>query len=109
MGEKKVSFGCRICVRGLPEGVKKTTLQGAFDEFGRIVKIEVPQDKPGIAFIEFEDKRDASDAVKDMDGSTLEKQKISVTLSDEKPKVYTAGHPVGETAHGDYVAGMASR
>ena len=40
---------------GIPTNAKKTTLQGAFDEFGRIVKIELPQDKPGIAFVEFEE------------------------------------------------------
>ncbi|CAE8630165.1 unnamed protein product, partial [Polarella glacialis] len=83
--------------------VKKTVLQGAFGEFGRIVKLEVPADKPGCAFIEYDEQRDASDALSELNGAVLEKHKISVVGSDEKPKVYTSGHPIGEATKADYV------
>ncbi|CAE8665198.1 unnamed protein product, partial [Polarella glacialis] len=100
---KTLRSGCRLLVRGLPEGVKKTVLQGAFGEFGRIVKLEVPADKPGCAFIEYDEQRDASDALSELNGAVLEKHKISVVGSDEKPKVYTSGHPIGEATKADYV------
>merc|ERR1719215_2054203 len=38
-----------------------------------------------------------------MDGSTIERQRISVKVSDERPKFYTSVHPVGECAKIDYV------
>eukprot|EP00927_Polykrikos_kofoidii_P076159 TRINITY_DN72956_c0_g1_i1.p1 TRINITY_DN72956_c0_g1~~TRINITY_DN72956_c0_g1_i1.p1 ORF type:complete len:245 (+),score=24.63 TRINITY_DN72956_c0_g1_i1:160-894(+) len=75
--------GTRLCISGLPVGVKKTTLQGVFGEFGDIVRIEVSQDRP-VTFIEFEEPCDAREALKMMDGALVDKQRISVRLVVEK-------------------------
>ena len=40
-------------------------LQGAFGEFGQILRIDLER---GQGFLEFDDKRDADDAIKEMDG-----------------------------------------
>lgn len=44
-------------------------LEDAFNRFGRIRKVWVARRPPGFAFVEFEDARDADDAVKALDGS----------------------------------------
>mmetsp|Transcript_12758 Transcript_12758/g.34514 ORF Transcript_12758/g.34514 Transcript_12758/m.34514 type:complete len:155 (-) Transcript_12758:59-523(-) len=101
--QQAIRPGCRLCVTGLPPQVKKTVLQGAFDDFGRIVSIEMPADQKSTAFIEFEDPRDAGDARGEMDGSMLERHRISVTVGDRRPKFYTNGNPVGESSKADYL------
>lgn len=44
-------------------------LEDAFNRFGRIRKVWVARRPPGFAFVEFEDARDAEDAVKALDGT----------------------------------------
>jgi len=44
-------------------------LDDAFHKFGRIRKIWVARRPPGFAFVEFDDGRDAEDAVHALDGS----------------------------------------
>merc|ERR1711933_634412 len=82
---RSIRPGTRLCVHGLPAGIKKTALQAAFGEFGDVVRIEVPQDQP-VAFIEFEEPNDATEAARDMDGKTIERQRVNVRLVDDRPR-----------------------
>ncbi|CAJ1377721.1 unnamed protein product [Effrenium voratum] len=76
--------GHRLCVSATHgKGLKKTTLQGAFQEFGHILQIETP--KANLAFIAFSDKADAQDAMEAMDGKTLDGQTITVSKAGPKP------------------------
>ena len=43
-------------------------IESAFSRYGRIRKVWVARRPPGFAFVEFDDDRDAEDAVKSMDG-----------------------------------------
>merc|ERR1712107_715511 len=61
-------LGHRICVSGIGPAATKTKMQSAFGEFGHIIKIETPGGARGVAYITFQDKRDAQDAAKTMDG-----------------------------------------
>eukprot|EP00913_Durusdinium_trenchii_P006819 g6410.t1 len=65
------------------KGLKKTTLQGAFQEYGHILQIETP--KPNLAFIAFSEKADAQDALEAMDGKTLDGQTLTVSKAGPKP------------------------
>ena len=78
------SEGHRLCVSATHgKGLKKTTLQGAFQEYGHILQIETP--KPNLAFIAFADKSDAQDALEAMDGKTLDGQTLTVSKAGPKP------------------------
>merc|ERR1712060_572569 len=59
-------------------------MQSAFGDFGHIIKIETPGGR-GVAYISFQDKRDAQDAVKSMDGESFEGNKMKVSMAEDRP------------------------
>jgi RNA recognition motif-containing protein len=56
-------------------------LHREFDRFGKVKEVWIARKPPGFAFVEYEDERDASDAVKDMDGRWILDKKIRVEIS----------------------------
>ena len=50
---------------------RKAKIQEAFGDYGQILRIETPQGK-GLAYLEFDDKRDAEDMVSDTKGHTFQ-------------------------------------
>jgi len=89
---------CTVAVTGVSERTKKTSLQEAFGEFGRIIRIEVPAQKT-VAFVEYEEKRDASDAIADMNGKTIEGRRIGVRLVEDLPPKVDRNAPSREDAN----------
>jgi len=75
---------CTVAVTGVSERTKKTALQESFGEFGRIIRIEVPDGKT-VAFVEYEEKRDANDAIDCMNGKAIEGRRIGVRLVEDLP------------------------
>ncbi|CAK9024812.1 unnamed protein product [Durusdinium trenchii] len=73
-----------VAVTGVTERTKKTALQEAFGDFGRIIRIEVPEGKT-VAFVEYEEKRDANDAILEMNHRTFEGRKIGVRMVEDLP------------------------
>jgi RNA recognition motif-containing protein len=65
----------QIFVAKLSSGVREKDLDYEFRRFGPVKNIQL---KRGYAFIEFEDYKDAEDAIKDMDGKRFEGQRIVV-------------------------------
>lgn len=68
----------RIYVGGLPFGVREKDLERFFKGFGRTRDILL---KNGYGFVEFEDSRDADDAVYEMNGKELMGRRIAVELA----------------------------
>lgn len=64
MGRREPPAG-RIYVGNLPNHADKKTIEDLFGKFGRIVEISVKRTISGspFAFVEFEDSRDAQDAI----------------------------------------------
>ena len=58
----------KVYVGDIGSSINKEDLEDAFYSYGRMVNVWVARDPPGFAFVEFEDSRDAEDAVRAMDG-----------------------------------------
>ena len=48
----------------------KSELEREFAKFGSVKDVWVARNPPGFAFVEFDDYRDAEDAVRELNGST---------------------------------------
>lgn len=70
--------GCRIYVGNLPKDCREKDLERKFGDFGRIRDILV---KTGYGFVEFDDHRDADDAVYEMDNRDFMGERISVEMA----------------------------
>ncbi|VDN31052.1 unnamed protein product [Gongylonema pulchrum] len=71
MSRRSDPLDCKVYVGGLPQDATSQELEDAFNRFGRIRKVWVARRPPGFAFVEFEDARDAEDAVKALDGTRI--------------------------------------
>merc|ERR1712224_58269 len=75
--------GWVIVVSGVHEEAQEDDVFEAFAEFGDIKNLHLNLDRrtgfvKGYSFIEYESKREAEDAIKNMNGSTLLDQKLAV-------------------------------
>ncbi|GMS97762.1 hypothetical protein PENTCL1PPCAC_19937, partial [Pristionchus entomophagus] len=64
-------YGGKVYIGGLPPDATSEEIEDAFSRYGRIFKVWVARRPPGFAFVEYEDERDAEDAVKAMDGTRI--------------------------------------
>eukprot|EP00933_Yihiella_yeosuensis_P014476 TRINITY_DN12974_c1_g1_i1.p1 TRINITY_DN12974_c1_g1~~TRINITY_DN12974_c1_g1_i1.p1 ORF type:complete len:175 (-),score=17.14 TRINITY_DN12974_c1_g1_i1:47-571(-) len=83
LGRRARNTGATICISGISENEKKTTLQGVLGDFGHVVRIEIPAGRR-VAFVEFEDKRDANEAVRSLDRKTIGRSTVSVKMADDR-------------------------
>merc|ERR1719402_1079535 len=72
---------CKIYIGGLPDDANKFDLEDAFSRIGRVRDVWVAWKPPGFAFIEMEDRRDATDACKELDGTRLCGNRVKVEMS----------------------------
>ena len=62
---------CKVYVGNLGNHADKYELEDCFGKYGPLKNVWVARNPPGFAFIEFEDTRDAEDAVKGLDGTRV--------------------------------------
>jgi len=60
---------CKIYVGDLAREAEEKDLERAFGHYGPLKSVWVARNPPGFAFLEFEDSRDAEDAVRGLDGT----------------------------------------
>mmetsp|Transcript_23029 Transcript_23029/g.50548 ORF Transcript_23029/g.50548 Transcript_23029/m.50548 type:complete len:192 (-) Transcript_23029:918-1493(-) len=60
--------GTRVYIGNLPPGINEREVEDEFKVFGRIRNLWVARKPPGFAFLEYEDMRDADDAIRKLDG-----------------------------------------
>jgi len=74
-----MSRGNRVYVGNLPPDVREREIEDVFHKYGRITSCDLRNKKgPPFAFIDFDDSRDAADAIKGRDGYELDGYRIRV-------------------------------
>ena len=63
------NLDCKVYVGNLQENAIKSDVENAFCKYGPLKNVWVARNPPGFAFVEFEDPRDAEDAVRGLDGT----------------------------------------
>ena len=74
-------MSAKVYVGGLGNTGDKQELWRAFSKYGPVREVWVARSPPGFAFVEFEDSRDANEAVRAMDGRRLGDKKLRVEIS----------------------------
>ncbi|XP_031638105.1 serine/arginine-rich splicing factor 1B isoform X2 [Contarinia nasturtii] len=70
---------CRIYVGNLPPDIRTKDIQDLFHKFGKVTFVDLKNRRgPPFAFVEFEDSRDAEDAVKARDGYDYDGYRLRV-------------------------------
>ncbi|VAH06658.1 unnamed protein product [Triticum turgidum subsp. durum] len=112
--------GRTIYVGNLPEDIREREIEDLFYKYGPIVDIDlkIPPRPPVYAFVEFEDPRDADDAIYGRDGYDFDGYKLRVELahggkgpSFDRPNSYTSSGRRGALRRSDYrviVTGLPS-
>ncbi|TRY86003.1 hypothetical protein DNTS_029349 [Danionella cerebrum] len=84
---------CKVYVGNLGNNGNKSELERAFGYYGPLRSVWVARNPPGFAFVEFEDPRDATDAVRELDGRTLCGCRVRVELSNGEKRSRSRGPP----------------
>ena len=71
----------KVYVGGLGEQGRKEEIEREFEKYGPLHDVWVARNPPGFAFVEFEDQRDAEDAIKALDGKTICGMEVRVEMS----------------------------
>lgn len=71
----------QIFIAKLAPEVRERDIDYEFKRFGPIKNVQM---KRGYAFVEYEDHRDAEDAIREMDGAKIEGQRIVVQMASIK-------------------------
>ncbi|KAA0197058.1 hypothetical protein HAZT_HAZT010353 [Hyalella azteca] len=75
------SVDCKVYVGDLGSSASKQDLEEVFSQYGRLSSVWVARNPPGFAFVEFDDSRDAEDAVRALDGRSICGRRVRVELS----------------------------
>ncbi|GAB1610335.1 serine/arginine-rich splicing factor 7-like [Argonauta hians] len=84
---------CKIYVGDLPRDASEKEIERAFCYYGPLRNVWVARNPSGFAFVEFEDPRDAEDAVRALDGTNVCGARVRVEHSTGKvrPKPWMRG------------------
>ena len=66
-----MAYDAKVYVGELGYGCAKQELEEKFAKYGTLRNVWVARKPPGFAFVEFEDSRDAEDAVRALDGTLV--------------------------------------
>ncbi|XP_023316760.1 serine/arginine-rich splicing factor 7-like isoform X2 [Trichogramma pretiosum] len=84
---------CKVYVGDLGNSATKQELEEAFSHYGPLKNVWVARNPPGFAFVEFDDPRDAEDAVRALDGRTVCGRRARVEISNGKRNFRDRGPP----------------
>lgn len=69
MAHRNWDLACKVYIGNLGDNASKHEIESNFNKYGPLKNVWVARNPPGFAFVEFEDARDAEDAVRGLDGS----------------------------------------
>ncbi|EDW58907.1 RNA-binding protein 1 [Drosophila novamexicana] len=72
---------CKVYVGNLGSSASKFEIENAFNKYGPLRNVWIARNPPGFAFVEFEDRRDAEDATRALDGTRCCGTRIRVEMS----------------------------
>jgi len=75
------NLACKVYIGNLGNSASKYEIEDAFKEYGKLKNVWVARNPPGFAFVEFEDERDAEDAVRALDGTRICGARAQVEMS----------------------------
>ena len=96
------NMDCKVYIGDLARDVNEKDIEKAFTYYGPLRSVWVARNPPGFAFVEFDDNRDADDAIKGLDGSNLGGSRIRVEHSTGKvrPKPWARRGGMGSRGGG---------
>ncbi|XP_033113294.1 serine/arginine-rich splicing factor 7-like isoform X2 [Anneissia japonica] len=95
-------LACKVYVGDVGPGAARHDLEDAFGYYGPLKNVWVARNPPGFAFIEFEDPRDAEDAVRGMDGRNICGRRVRVEMSSgETRRSRRMPPPARRAGHGE--------
>ncbi|CAH1154825.1 unnamed protein product [Phaedon cochleariae] len=74
-------LSCKVYVGNLGSSASKHEIESAFGKYGPLRNVWVARNPPGFAFVEYEDPRDAEDAVRGLDGTRCCGSRVRVEMS----------------------------
>ncbi|XP_034231925.1 RNA-binding protein 1-like isoform X1 [Thrips palmi] len=86
MSHRDWDLTCKVYVGNLGSSASKHELESAFTKYGPLRNVWVARNPPGFAFIEFEDPRDAEDAVRGLDGTRMCGTRVRVEMSNGRSR-----------------------
>ncbi|KAF0293107.1 Serine/arginine-rich splicing factor 7 [Amphibalanus amphitrite] len=93
---------CKVYVGDLGSNASQTELEDAFSYYGPLTNVWVARNPPGFAFVEFEDPRDARDAVRGLDGRTVCNRRVTVEMSTGRSRGRGGGGGFNRWSSGGY-------
>jgi len=91
---------CKVYVGNLGSNAARGEIEEAFSKYGTLRNVWVARNPPGFAFVEFEDPRDAEDAVRALDGVRLCGARVKVEMSTGKRRNNGYGGGSGDRGTG---------
>ncbi|KAH9394703.1 nucleic acid binding [Tyrophagus putrescentiae] len=100
MSYKSWNPDCKVYVGNLQDNCLKSEVEGAFSKFGPLKNVWVARNPPGFAFVEFEDSRDAEDAVRALDGTRIGSSRVRVEMSHGRSRRRSSRRDDRDRGHG---------
>ena len=105
--QKNVLDKRTLYVGGLEESVTEETVRAAFVPFGEILEVNLPVDGAsgkhrGFAFVQFDERGDAEDAIDNMHGAELFDRTLRVNVAKPDTAAKSSHRPVWESAADGY-------